>query len=244
MDMSFSRRPLIFIFLKNPTKTTPNPKSRNIIMNQYKKIRTIGQGQFGDVLLVRDRRPPNVLYALKAIFSRINSDDEEAAHLEVQVLSSLNHPNIVKYEGSFFHNDMFHIVMEYCEGGDLAGIIKSRTSRPFSETQILDWFVQLSMAVDYVHSEHILHRDLKSNNVFVTANNIIKLGDFGIARVLDRTLEQAKTVIGTPYYMSPEVCESKPYSYKSDIWALGCILYEMCTRKHAFDSRNLLGLVF
>ena len=139
---------------------------------------------------------------------------------------------------------MFHIVMEYCESGDLAGIIKRRTSKPFSEKQILDWFVQLSMAVDYIHSRHILHRDLKSNNVFVTANNIIKLGDFGIARVLDRTLEQAKTVIGTPYYMSPEVCESKPYSYKSDLWALGCILYEMCTRKHAFDSTNLLGLVF
>ena len=102
-------------------------------MNRYKKIRTIGQGQFGDVLLVRERRPPKKLYALKAIFHRIDSDDEHAATSEVKLLSSLDHPNIVKYEGSFFHNEMFHIVMEYCESGDLAGIIKSRTSRPFSE---------------------------------------------------------------------------------------------------------------
>lgn len=99
-------------------------------------------------------------------------------------------------------------------------------------------------AIGYVHSRRVLHRDLKTSNVFLTKNNMVKLGDFGIARVLDYTMDHAKTVVGTPYYMSPEVCENKPYSFKSDMWALGCIMYEMCTLRHAFDASNLLGLVY
>lgn len=90
----------------------------------------------------------------------------------------------------------------------------------------------------------MLHRDLKSQNVFLTANNTVKLGDFGISKVLENTNDVAMTVQGTPYYMSPEVCQSKPYDYKSDVWALGCILYELATLKHAFTAENLLGLVF
>jgi NIMA (never in mitosis gene a)-related kinase len=90
----------------------------------------------------------------------------------------------------------------------------------------------------------MLHRDLKSQNVFLTANNTVKLGDFGISKVLENTNDVAMTVQGTPYYMSPEVCQSKPYDYKSDVWALGCILYELATLKHAFNAENLLGLVF
>ena len=96
------------------------------------------------------------------------------------------------------------------------------------------------MAVDHIHSRRILHRDLKTGNVFLTKTNVVKLGDFGIAKVLDSTLEQANTVVGTPYYMSPEVCENKPYDLKSDLWAMGCILYELCTLNHAFDASNLI----
>ncbi len=108
----------------------------------------------------------------------------------------------------------------------------------------MNWFLQICMALEYVHGRKILHRDLKSQNIFLTANNTIKLGDFGISKVLENTCDQALTVQGTPYYMSPEICQSKPYTYTSDVWALGCILYELCTLKHAFSAENLLGLVF
>lgn len=108
----------------------------------------------------------------------------------------------------------------------------------------MNWFVQLCIALEYVHNRKILHRDIKSQNVFLTKNNTIKLGDFGISKVLENTNDCAMTVQGTPYYMSPEVCQNKPYTYKSDVWALGCILYELCTLKHAFCAENLLGLVF
>jgi len=108
----------------------------------------------------------------------------------------------------------------------------------------LNWFLQLLLALEFVHRKKILHRDIKSSNIFLRSNGTVKLGDFGISRVLENTNEAAMTVVGTPYYMrlefsvslndkfnSPEVCENKPYTFKSDVWALGCVLYEMCTLK-------------
>jgi NIMA (never in mitosis gene a)-related kinase len=92
------------------------------------------------------------------------------------------------------------------------------------------------MAIDYIHSNKILHRDIKSQNVFLTSNGTLKLGDFGISKVLQNTMDKAATMVGTPYYMSPEMYENKPYTHKSDIWALGCILYELCTLKRAFEG--------
>jgi NIMA (never in mitosis gene a)-related kinase len=107
----------------------------------------------------------------------------------------------------------------------------------------LDLFVQICLALKHVHDRKILHRDLKTQNIFLTKKDLIKLGDFGIARVLHNTNELAKTAIGTPYYLSPEICENKPYNNKSDIWSLGCILYEMATLRHAFEAGDMKGLV-
>lgn len=106
------------------------------------------------------------------------------------------------------------------------------------EEIILNWFVQLCFAVKYIHDKKILHRDLKLSNIFISSNGDIKLGDFGIAKVLNNTEEFAKTIVGTPYYLSPEICLKKPYNYKSDIWSLGCVLYEMMNLKHAFEAES------
>lgn len=203
-----------------------------------------------------------------AIFE-MSSDEREQAKQEVVLLANLKHPCIVRYEGSFIQDGHLHIVMQFCENGDLGAKIREAKKKglAFAEDQILDWFTQLAMAVAYIHSRRILHRDLKSrcagaarlslsarthhslarappcSNVFLARNNLVRLGDFGIARVLMNTLDQAKTVVGTPYYMSPEVCADKHYGDRSDIWALGCVLYEMATLQHPFQSNNLLGLV-
>ncbi|XP_073900021.1 serine/threonine-protein kinase Nek4 isoform X3 [Castor canadensis] len=96
----------------------------------------------------------------------------------------------------------------------------------------------------YLHEKHILHRDLKTQNVFLTRTNIIKVGDLGIARVLENNGDMASTLIGTPYYMSPELFSNKPYNYKSDVWALGCCVYEMATLKHAFNAKDMNSLVY
>lgn len=108
----------------------------------------------------------------------------------------------------------------------------------------MDWFVQICLALKYVHDRKILHRDLKTQNIFLTSKGEIKIGDFGIARVLQSTYDYAQTAIGTPYYLSPEICQEKPYNQKSDIWSLGCILYEIITLKHAFDATSMKALVF
>ncbi|XP_008933688.1 PREDICTED: serine/threonine-protein kinase Nek1, partial [Merops nubicus] len=140
-------------------------------------------------------------------------------------------------------NGCLYIVMDYCEGGDLFKKINAQKGVLFSEDQILDWFVQICLALKHIHDRKILHRDIKSQNIFLTRDGTIQLGDFGIARVLNSTAELARTCIGTPYYLSPEICQNKPYNNKSDIWALGCVLYEMCTLKHAFEAGNMKNLV-
>lgn len=121
--------------------------------------------------------------------------------------------------------------------------INAQKGALFQEDQILDWFVQICLALKHVHDRKILHRDIKSQNIFLTKDGTVQLGDFGIARVLNSTVELARTCIGTPYYLSPEICENKPYNNKSDIWALGCVLYELCTLKHAFEAGNMKNLV-
>ena len=123
----------------------------------------------------------------------------------------------------------------------MATKIKEASGVHFSEETILEWFAQMCMALFYLHERRILHRDLKTQNIFLK-NGRIRLGDFGIAKVLDSTKDFANTCIGTPYYMSPELFKNKPYSYESDIWSLGCVLYEMCNLRHAFDAQSLNGL--
>ena len=108
---------------------------------------------------------------------------------------------------------------------------------------MLNWFLQIVFALKYIHERGVLHRDLKTSNMFLSSNGVVKVGDFGVSRVLHGTLESAHTLVGTPYYMSPEVCQNRPYSFRSDMWSLGCILYELCTLTHVFRGSNLLSLL-
>ncbi|XP_062842440.1 serine/threonine-protein kinase Nek4 [Trichomycterus rosablanca] len=134
--------------------------------------------------------------------------------------------------------------MGFCEGGDLYHRLKQQKGELLPERQVVEWFVQIAMALQYLHEKHILHRDLKTQNIFLTKTNIIKVGDLGIARVLENQNDMASTLIGTPYYMSPELFSNKPYNYKSDVWALGCCVYEMATLKHAFNAKDMNSLVY
>ncbi|XP_025023460.1 serine/threonine-protein kinase Nek1 isoform X3 [Python bivittatus] len=212
-------------------------------MDKYIKVQKIGEGSFGKAILVKAKESGKQ-YVIKEInISKMSNKEREESRREVAVLANMKHPNIVLYRESFEEAGCLYIVMDYCEGGDLFKKINAQKGIFFSEDQIMDWFVQICLALKHVHDRKILHRDIKSQNIFLTKDGTIQLGDFGIARVLNSTVELARTCIGTPYYLSPEICENKPYNNKSDMWALGCVLYEMCTLKHAFEAGNMKNLV-
>lgn len=212
-------------------------------MDQYVRVKKIGEGSFGKALLVK-KKSDGKQYVIKEIgISKMSPKEREESRKEVKVLAQLKHPNIVSYQESFEENGNLYIVMDYCEAGDLYKKINSQRGIQLPEEQVLDYFVQICLAIKHVHDRKILHRDLKSQNIFLTKSGIVKLGDFGIARVLHSTVELARTAIGTPYYLSPEICENRPYNNKSDIWSLGCVLYELLTLKHAFEAGNMKNLV-
>ncbi|XP_063909178.1 serine/threonine-protein kinase Nek8 isoform X2 [Zophobas morio] len=174
----------------------------------------------------------------------MDNSERRAALNEVEILSTLNHPNIIKYLGSFQKEGSLIIVMEYADGGNLTQLINAKRNKNevFSEKSVLNIISQICAALAYMHANKILHRDLKSANIFLNMNGNVKVGDFGISKVLN-TRSQAQTVVGTPYYLSPEMCEGYDYNEKSDIWAMGCILYELVCLKKPFEAMTLPVLV-
>jgi NIMA (never in mitosis gene a)-related kinase len=127
------------------------------------------------------------------------------------------------------HNGILRMYSAFESDGDLAIFLKhlKKKGEMLDEKVILSWFLMLVFGIQALHSKNVLHRDLKAANIFLTSKKLIKIGDFGISKVLDST--SAKTFVGTPYYLSPEVCSNKKYDLRSDLWSLGCILYELCT---------------
>uniref|UniRef100_A0AC11AXI5 NIMA related kinase 5 n=1 Tax=Ovis aries TaxID=9940 RepID=A0AC11AXI5_SHEEP len=213
-------------------------------MDQYDMIKAIGEGAFGKAYLAKRKSDSEPCVIKEINFEKMPIQGKEASKKEVILLAKMKHPNIVTFFNSFQENNRLFIVMEYCDGGDLMKRIRRQRGVLFSEDQILSWFVQISLGLKHIHDRKVLHRDIKTQNIFLSKNGMVaKLGDFGIARVLNNTMELARTCIGTPYYLSPEICQNKPYNNKTDIWSLGCVLYELCTLRHPFEGNNLQQLV-
>eukprot|EP00118_Oscarella_pearsei_P014030 m.117462 g.117462 ORF g.117462 m.117462 type:complete len:597 (+) comp37614_c0_seq2:26-1816(+) len=222
-----------------------SPASTRIVGNRYRIERRLGSGNFGTAHLVADLKAGGDFKVLKEIpLGDVQAGETVTAAREAKLLSKLDHPHIVKFHDSFLDGEYFYIVTEYCEGGDLDEKIKKWRSsdKEFDVKLILAWFIQLVMAVQYLHDRRVLHRDLKTRNIFLK-NNVIKLGDFGISRILLGSTEMATTFAGTPYYMSPEVLKHEMYNSKSDIWSLGVVLYELCCLKHAFGGKSLMDVM-
>ncbi|KAL4453143.1 hypothetical protein ABPG74_015374 [Tetrahymena malaccensis] len=209
-------------------------------LQSYKVIRMIGQGAGGSVELVQ-KRSDGQLFALKTISMKFMDDQQKKmAQQEIILLKVLVAPSIIRYYESFVENDSIHIIMEYAKEGALSDKISEHKQKgvPIDEETILYFTAQIIISVLFMHSKNILHRDIKTQNLFLTKENIVKLGDFGISKELG-TNANAKTLVGTPYFMSPEVCSGENYGQKADIWAIGCTLYEMVMLKRPFDNDNL-----
>lgn len=212
-------------------------------IKDFEVLNKLGQGSFGTVFKVRRKADKN-FYVMKTInISQMDKRGQQEAINEVKILASLDSPYIVKYFDSFIENKTLHIIMEFCDKGDLSQAIRSQMGRLITENKIWKYFIQMCLGLEYIHGRKILHRDIKSLNVFLIRDDVVRIGDLGVAKVLANTAAFAHTMVGTPYYLSPELCEEKPYNVKSDVWALGCVLYELCTLKHPFDALNQAALL-
>ncbi|XP_072940524.1 serine/threonine-protein kinase Nek8-like [Epargyreus clarus] len=219
------------------------------VNNRFKKqklkiLKTIGKGTYGNVYLC-ENKSNNVLTIVKDIEMnvKLHTHKKDITN-EIDILSTMNHPNIIKFYNSYYIDNNVMICMEYASSGNLAEYMYQRCPNLIKQQEILFYFCQVLLGVNHIHSLNIVHRDLKAENILLTGEHgiIVKIGDFGISKML-ASAKKTSTVIGTPYYLAPELCEGKPYDTKSDVWALGCLLYEMCTHKRAFESETLVGLV-
>eukprot|EP00794_Sanderia_malayensis_P017711 gene17711-19480_t len=219
-------------------------------LDDYVVIETVGSGSYGTCKKVRRKTDGKCLVWKELNYGQMSEVEKQMLVSEVNLLRELRHNNIVRYYDRIIDRTKttIYIVMEHCEKGDLSHIIsKHKRERKLIEEQFV-WKVlyQLSLALKECHRKkgggHILHRDLKPANVFMDCEGNVKLGDFGLARVLNHDTSFAKTFVGTPYYMSPEQVSKMLYNEKSDIWSLGCLLYELCALHPPFlamDQRML-----
>jgi len=232
------------------------PTSFNHFLNATK----IGQGAFASVYRAIDPYHSNRVVALKKINLTAISDDVtlKTTLSEIELFKRLRHHNIVQCYGSIrekLHGQRYGegsrqyltLVLEFVDGGDLERWIACKTSpmrQLIPEQEIWYLFYQIASAVDYIHKTRIIHRDLKPANVLLTRDMQVKLTDFGLSRMTPHNTGP-KTVCGTPYYMSPERINEIGYSYSSDVWSLGCILYEMATLKSPFygEKENITSLM-
>ena len=213
-------------------------------MDGFKILSKIGEGSFSTVYKVQ-RKKDGIIYALKRVkFAKLNEKEKANALNEIRILASINNKNIISYKEAFFdeNDSSLDIVMEYADQGDLFQLITEhkKTKRHFTEEEIWNTLIQLLNGLKSLHELNILHRDLKSANVFLFNGGIVKLGDLNVSKITRKGMGYTQT--GTPYYASPEVWKDRPYDSKSDIWSLGCVIYEMCALNPPFRAQSMEDL--
>ena len=208
----------------------------------YKNKEAIGNGASGIAYKIynfKDRK----YYLLKQIFlKKIN--DIKCAENESNILKNINHDNIVKYHDSFIEKGSFYIIMEFCENLDLTEFIRQykEMKKLIDKNVIYNIIMEICLGLKEIHNKNLIHRDLKPDNIFISEDFKIKLGDFGISKQLIGT-KHANTITGTSNYMAPEILKGEKYDNKVDIWSLGCIVYELCTLNICFKCEYDTGLV-
>lgn len=214
---------------------------------RYVKKRLLGQGSFGSAWRVEESATGRILAAKVMDLNAMSAKDRGFVTNEVKCLSRCNNPHIVRCESAVERDGILLIVMEYADGGDLYRQIRARQQslRYFREHEVIFIFLQLCIALDHIHMNKMMHRDLKTANILLTTTGLVKLGDFGFSRQYEDSLSNpvGSTFCGTPYYLSPELWHRQPYSKKSEMWALGVVLYEVMALKRPFGGRNMDDLI-
>ncbi|ETO85485.1 NEK protein kinase [Phytophthora nicotianae P1976] len=209
----------------------------------YETLAVLGTGQFGNVVLVR-RKSDRKLFAAKIPHGEDNAA-RQAARQEAQLLMTLQHVNIIQFVELVDKDSQLALVMEYASGGDLEAFLRwqQESVGRLSESAIMRIFIQIVLALQYLHEHRVMHRDLKPKNILLDGDGIVKLTDFGVSKLLTSSLDFAQTMTGTPHYMAPELLEGGAYDYKSDVWSLGCVLYELAVFTPPFNGTALGAVV-
>ena len=210
-------------------------------LEDFEYGRVLGKGVFGSVLIVK-RKEDKEIYAMKRVkIGGLTKKELENSFNEVRLLASLNHKNVIGYREAFYDqkSKTLNIVMEYADDGDLSTKIKLAKKKQafFEEAKIWSTLIQILEGLKYLHRSDIIHRDLKSANIFLTKKGLVKIGDLNVSKIIGKNM--AITQTGTPYYASPEIWNDHPYDYKCDIWSTGCIIYEMASLKMPFRGTSM-----
>ena len=213
-------------------------------LKNFQILSKLGEGSYSTVFLVK-RTSDNQQYALKKVrLHSLKEKEKRNALNEIRILASVNHPNIISYKEAFFDEDSrsLCLIMEFADGGDLYQRILSHQKKGvyMSESFIWKLLIGITKGLKALHDLNILHRDLKCANVFLTNSGEIKLGDMNVSKVSKDCIMHTQT--GTPYYASPEIWKDIPYDIKSDMWSLGCVIYEASSLKPPFRAEDMEGL--
>ena len=211
----------------------------------YRTVEKLGKGAFAQVYKVERRGDRGNHYACKRIdISKMQKAELSDAVNEIRILASIKHPYIVGFYDAFLarRDRELWIVMELCGCGDLASKVERyRKKRKYMDERVV-WshFIQMCEGLQCLHEQKIVHRDIKAANIFLAADGSVKIGDLNVSKRMKGQL--LRTQIGTPYYMSPEVWLNKPYGFGSDVWAVGCLAYELCALRPPFVGSTFAQL--
>ena len=208
------------------------------ILSKYEIIQEMGRGAFSTVYKIKSKSD-NTIYCLKKINIKKTPDRKN----EVNILSKLNHPNLVKYISSYEDEEGIYIIMEFCIYGDLYSLLHIVKKKKVYVNEEIIWDIayQCLLGLEYLHSNQIIHRDIKLLNIFMSKNKIVKIGDMGMSKILDKK-EMKLSRVGTPLFLAPELIKKEKYDFKADIWSLGCSIYHLAKTIPPFNDENLVKL--
>ena len=227
--------------------------NRKVNIDDFKLIKVIGKGSFGKVTLVEHKATAS-MFAMKVLKKAnvVRRKQVEHTRTERRVLGGVNHPFIVRLHYAFQTDAKLFFVLDYCAGGELFFHLSRMKKMP--EHMARFYTAEITLALECLHSKGVVYRDLKPENILLDDVGHIKLADFGLAKEgIDSTVEGAKSLCGTPEYLSPEILNRKGHGTASDWWNLGMVLFEMLTglppwyttdRQKLFDSVSRLSCVF